>query len=318
MTVGRWWLVLGLVVLAVAGVFVHERRSDHGVVVSLTFDDGFASQITAAAILAAHGDHATFYINSARLGTPRRLTPSQVRTLAAEGHEIGGHTLDHVNLPRTKRVARVRQICHDRLALARLVGPDRLTSFAYPYGALGPQVERDVAACGYNSARTVGGLAIGDGDCGGCPATEARRPPDPYRVRSLPSFVDDTPLAMAQDQILRAEQDGGGWVPLVFHEVCDRCSKLAITPAHFRELIAWVHERGIPIRTVGEVVGGSSKPLVAPQTALTATPVTAALVDPRGDGGWRPDLRVLLLAAVGLLFGLPVATLAVLRAAGRW
>src|SRR2546430_1502665 len=67
-------------------------------VVSIEFDDGTATQYQARSVLAAHGMHATFYLNSAFVGTGDHLTWAQVADLARDGSEIGGHTLDHAQL----------------------------------------------------------------------------------------------------------------------------------------------------------------------------------------------------------------------------
>ena len=40
--------------------------------------------------------HGTFYLNSGRLGTNSYyMTWDQIADLAADGNEIGGHTVDH-------------------------------------------------------------------------------------------------------------------------------------------------------------------------------------------------------------------------------
>jgi peptidoglycan/xylan/chitin deacetylase (PgdA/CDA1 family) len=60
-------------------------------VVSITFDDGFASQLRAVPILRHYHARATFYLNSELLNGANRLTFAQVRALEAAGMEIGGH-----------------------------------------------------------------------------------------------------------------------------------------------------------------------------------------------------------------------------------
>ena len=68
-------------------------------IVSLTFDDGTADQYAARTMLAQHSLHATFYVNSNNIeATTNFLTWDQLAGLAADGNEIGGHTLDHVDL----------------------------------------------------------------------------------------------------------------------------------------------------------------------------------------------------------------------------
>src|SRR5262249_29854674 len=63
--------------------------------VSLTFDDGTASQYRAASILSSHGVHGTYYIPSGDIdaGGPGEMTWQQISDLAAAGNDIGGHTV---------------------------------------------------------------------------------------------------------------------------------------------------------------------------------------------------------------------------------
>lgn len=66
-------------------------RAPGSVLVSLTFDDGFADQQAAVELLAKHELAGTFYVNDGAVGTPAYMTWPQIRALAAAGHEIGGH-----------------------------------------------------------------------------------------------------------------------------------------------------------------------------------------------------------------------------------
>src|SRR5581483_4203007 len=107
-------------------------------VVSLTFDDQNADQLAVRDELAARGMRATFFVNTGTVGAPGKLTWEQLQSFAAAGDEIGGHTVDHVNL-KTAPDAR-HQVCDDRGALvAHGFHP---VSFAYPYGAY----DRDIQA----------------------------------------------------------------------------------------------------------------------------------------------------------------------------
>jgi peptidoglycan/xylan/chitin deacetylase (PgdA/CDA1 family) len=68
-------------------------------VVTLSFDDGLAEQYAVRSMLAQHSLRATFFVNSNRIESgDSYLTWGQLSDLAADGHEIGGHTLDHVDL----------------------------------------------------------------------------------------------------------------------------------------------------------------------------------------------------------------------------
>src|SRR5436309_14532905 len=86
-------------------------------VVSLEFDDGWADAYAARGLLSGLNLHATFFVMSGYLGAPRRLSASQVQALAADGNEIGGHTIDHPHLLSLTPDEQAREICNDRAAL---------------------------------------------------------------------------------------------------------------------------------------------------------------------------------------------------------
>jgi peptidoglycan/xylan/chitin deacetylase (PgdA/CDA1 family) len=120
--------------------------------VSLTFDDGSRSQYAMRPILLDHGMRATFYINSGFVDRDdgSAMTWAQLRGLAEDGNDVGGHTISHRDLLRLSPGERQREVCGDR---ARLVANGLpAVSFAYPYGQFDVDVERLVRSCGYRSA----------------------------------------------------------------------------------------------------------------------------------------------------------------------
>ena len=83
----------------------------------------------------------TFYVNSNLVGSaPDRLDWDDVAAIAALGHEIGGHTSDHLDLTTLTPVEALAQIERDRTMLG--ARGQRPVSFAYPFGAFDPEVER--------------------------------------------------------------------------------------------------------------------------------------------------------------------------------
>src|SRR5688500_14689206 len=158
-------------------------------VVSLTFDDSQATQYQVKDLLASRGMHATFYVNSAKVGTSGfYMTWPQIDALAAAGNEIGGHTLTHVKLTDAalSEAEKRRQVCEDRQNLIAH-GYDPV-SFAYPYGAADLLAEGIVRDCGYDTGRRVGGI-VSPNWCPTCgsPRAETLPPVNPFLVRT-PSF----------------------------------------------------------------------------------------------------------------------------------
>jgi peptidoglycan/xylan/chitin deacetylase (PgdA/CDA1 family) len=229
-------------------------------VVSLTFDDGRATAYTARPILAAHGMRATFYVNSPLLGSSSfYMTWDQVEGLYADGNEIGGHTAYHTDLTAVDSAEAQRQVCEDRVNL--ITHGFRATDFAYAYGAYNPPVESIVQACGYNSARTTDVLPGG---------AESLPLSQPYTI-GIGSGSGS--LASLEGAVSRVEGTGG-WVPLLFHDVCSDCSSVSISEADFTSLLDWLQGQsgnGVVVKTVQQVVGGSMQPAVAGQPTPAAS-----------------------------------------------
>ena len=129
------------------------------VVVSLTFDDGLDNQYALGfkRALQPHGMRGTFYnVSGLHRRQPAAMTWAQVTALNNDGNEIGGHTVDHVNLKTTTDYqTKVNEVCDSRQAL--IDHGFYPTSFAYPEGAYDATAESIVQGCGYTSGRAAGG-----------------------------------------------------------------------------------------------------------------------------------------------------------------
>jgi peptidoglycan/xylan/chitin deacetylase (PgdA/CDA1 family) len=228
--------------------------------VSLTFDDGSSGQYTVRSMLARHSMRATFYINSGTVGAPGIMTWDEISNLAADGNEIGGHTLDHIKLTSVSAREARRQIAHDRRAL--LARGFTVTNFAYPFGDYNARIASIVRKCGYNSARRAWGLCpVSDPvvNDGGTPSA-VETPPlqDLWATRTVGIRAWHS-LAEIKSTVTRAEAAGGGWVTLVFHRVSDDVDRegYSVRPHVFAGLLAWLEHRaatGTEVRTVQDAV----------------------------------------------------------------
>jgi peptidoglycan/xylan/chitin deacetylase (PgdA/CDA1 family) len=114
---------------------------------AITFDDGYRDNFTIAAPeLKRRGLPACFFIATSFIGTRRvpwwdaewGITPEwmswdEVRTLHAGDFEIGGHTLNHVDLGRVNGEEARREITGCRIRLQEELGAP-IPLFSYPYG----------------------------------------------------------------------------------------------------------------------------------------------------------------------------------------
>lgn len=262
---GRWTVeavtILGAIALAAAGlVGVAAPANAAGTtVVSLTFDDGNADQLTAAGILNSNGLDGTFYVPSGFVNNPGYMSVADLLGLAAQGHEIGGHSVTHPDLTALPADEAKRQVCNDRVNLTNW--GFQVTSFAFPFAAENAAAQTIVRDCGYNSARGLGDIRTRF-SCAGCPLAENIPPANPY-VTAAPDQVESTwRLTDLQTSVTQAEA-AGGWVQLTFHHISASSSDpLNITPAVFTQFITWLKARPATtsVKTVHQVIGGTVKP----------------------------------------------------------
>jgi peptidoglycan/xylan/chitin deacetylase (PgdA/CDA1 family) len=248
------------VLVVAAALIAPSVASASQTIVSLEFDDTWADQHAIRSMLSDRGVHATFFVNSGFIGAQNRMSLSQIQDLAADGNEIGGHTISHADLVTLVPDEQRHQVCDDRASL--MAAGFSVKSFAYPYGHFNDQAKAIVQACGYNSGRTASGI-VSPGGCTGCPYAESVPPGAVYATRTPENVLSTTTVDTLEGFVTQAEQHGGGWVQIVFHHVCDGCGTYAIKSSDLAQLLDWLVLRapsGTVVRTVGEVIGGGLKP----------------------------------------------------------
>jgi len=152
-----------------SGFAVQPGGSDRFVV--LTFDDGYEDNYSIARpILLEFGYTAMFYIPTSFIGSDRlaardvresnrpernrRMTWEQVRSLAADGMEIGSHTMSHERLTGLDTEQARREIVESKSILETELAA-RVTSFCYPGGSYTRDHVNMVRQSGYQSACTA-------------------------------------------------------------------------------------------------------------------------------------------------------------------
>ena len=247
--------------------------------VVLSFDAGWANQAAAVPILDAKGFKGTFYVNSGNIDQPGFLSWPQLQQFQADGHEIGGNTLNYVdvNTPVAPDTTQ-NQVCEDR---GRLMQHGlNVTSFSYPYGEyyLSPAVLTTISTtCGYNSARDQYGLydptCVDNNGCGN-PDAGAIPPADPYMIPAARNVDDTTTLAQLEGYVSRAQAHGGGLVPIVFDQICaNNCDTYSTSPAMLQAFVNWLSTSGATVKTMNDVIGGTMA--ASPGTADTTAPTSA-------------------------------------------
>jgi len=127
---------------------------------ALTFDDGLAESMAAVAeLLRGRAAGATAFIPSGLLGRPhpdltdgRRIVDRvQLLELAAEGMEIGAHSVDHADLRSLPAAEALDQMRRSRADLEDILGRP-VTGMAYPFGSFRAETERLAEDAGFESA----------------------------------------------------------------------------------------------------------------------------------------------------------------------
>ncbi|AFK50610.1 polysaccharide deacetylase [Thermogladius calderae 1633] len=105
------------------------------VLVGLTFDDGFVEQLQIARYLAKRGIRATFFvITGLREYMGHELMgPARWRELAWLGHEVGSHTVTHIDMVKSSEDLIARELVESKKKIEDAIG-NEVVSFAYPYG----------------------------------------------------------------------------------------------------------------------------------------------------------------------------------------
>ncbi|GAA4038861.1 hypothetical protein GCM10023063_25150 [Arthrobacter methylotrophus] len=264
------WTAFGSSTLLVAGLlaavgFAAPAHAAANTVVSLTFDDGNADQLTAEATMKSLGLSGTFFITTGWIGQPTYLTTANLQQIAADGNEIGGHTVTHPDLVSLTAAESTRQICDGRVALMNM--GFKVTSFAYPFASEDPATEALVKQCGFNSARGLGDTSSPDPSTATLPAADTIPPANPY-ITAAPDEVDSTwTLQNLEDQVTHAQSAGGGWVQLTFHHIAVGTDPtLTITPTLFSQFATWLAQQKtagtVAVQTVDQVIGGTQQPAV--------------------------------------------------------
>lgn len=145
--------------------------------VVLTFDDAYVNFHEAALpILEKYGFTATVFVVGNQIGGTNAwdvalgdvaqplMNLEQIQDCVARGIEIGGHTMDHLNLSEQSEASVWSQVSENKNQLEDLLGIP-IESFCYPYGGYNQMVRDQTERAGYKVAcRTMRGYNGGSSD----------------------------------------------------------------------------------------------------------------------------------------------------------
>lgn len=120
--------------------------------VMLHFDDADLSQFEVAKpVLDQYGFKACYFIMTVVMNKPGYMKREQIKQLSDEGHVIGSHTWDHMNVKKMEEKDWVTQVEKPSRQLAEITGKP-IEYFAYPFGLWNHDVAAKLSDHGFKAA----------------------------------------------------------------------------------------------------------------------------------------------------------------------
>jgi peptidoglycan/xylan/chitin deacetylase (PgdA/CDA1 family) len=237
-------LVCALAALSIVSIGSQTQRSEAAPMpngmISLTFDDGWSSQITnARPEMNLRGFKGTYAVLSRALaeGWATVFTVAQAKQLQLEGNEIASHTVDHADLTSLSDAAVQAEIRDAKAYLTSNFG-GTIPTFVTPYGRYSAKILGEIRA---NHAwhRTV---------------TPGLISTDTF-TDQLPSYDIHTGVPLADvkaiiDQAIAQKK----WGILTFHEIVDfgASTGTQLNKADFVAILNYVKSSGIEVVTIDQ------------------------------------------------------------------
>ncbi len=183
---------------------LEEKKKITRKAVVITFDDGYEdNSLYGAQILKKYNIPATFFLTTGYVGTKRHfpweegaketksmMDWNEVRELAKMGFDIGGHTMNHVNLGEVSLDETEREIRGCKEKIEDEIGQE-VNKFAYPFGgknAMREEVVELVKKAGFMCCCSGYGGKVANGS-------------DPFHLQRIGMYPNVIELLMEIDNV---------------------------------------------------------------------------------------------------------------------
>jgi peptidoglycan/xylan/chitin deacetylase (PgdA/CDA1 family) len=229
--------------VCLAGASARAYTPFNAPMVTITLDDGYQSQFDLARpALNQRGLKSTYFLISQPIqqSWSGYLTLAEAKTLAAEGNEIGDHTVTHPHLPQLSVSQIDAELTNSKSWLQTNLGVPNIPNFASPYGEYNDTVISRIQRV-FGSHRTQ--------DHGNVFAEDDR-----YRLRAF--YVRDTTTVGDIEAWIDEAIVEGSWVILTFHEFTTGTPtrETQFTASNFAAVLDYLKSRGVQVVTVAQGV----------------------------------------------------------------
>jgi peptidoglycan/xylan/chitin deacetylase (PgdA/CDA1 family) len=208
--------------------------------VTLTFDDGWEENIdTAIPLMDRYGVKSNqFYATTFIQNSDEQDPIGTINAIKNKGHEMGSHTITHPDLTKVSGAQLTRELRDSKSYLQTVLGVP-INYFATPYGAYNAPVMTEINKY-YTVHRTV--------DAG----YNSKDNFDQTRLK-VQNVLNTTSAAEVQQWVDKAYEERT-WLILVLHRVANDPGPYDTTPALFEQQLEVIKNKGIPVRTITQVL----------------------------------------------------------------
>lgn len=208
-------------------------------VISFTFDDFPVSAAQyGAEILETYDARGCFYAATGLAGTDgpsgKLFDERHVFDLSGRGHEIGAHTVSHVDCAAISTGKALNEISHNIDQLKAMGADGSIRQFAYPFGET-------------HGALKSALIPRFDGARGILPGVNTKGS-DAMQLRAVELDQDASSIARAHGAIEQVARKGG-WLIFFTHDVRERPSAWGVGTNAFRQLVRRARDSGADLLT---------------------------------------------------------------------
>jgi len=210
--------------------------------ISITFDDCPKSVVeNALPLLEIYGWQATFYMAMGLCGTTNHLglhmSEDDVKAVHKSGHEIGGHTFDHIDATAVTHSEFETNIEKNQIRITELGLPPSQT-FAYPYGQLNLDVKKSIHKRFSGARGITSHIHTSKTDLNQINSNRL------YSGQNYETLLNDISII----------ENNPGWMTIFTHDVRNNPSDYGCHPDEFANILSAIKKSGADVMTMADAI----------------------------------------------------------------